>query len=534
MARILIKHVNIIDGTGQPAFHGHVLVKDDRITHVVKEIPVDASEVDEVIDGKGHVLSPGFIDSHSHSDLMIFKQMILKPKIHQGITTEILGQDGISVAPLPGQYVTQWRQNLSGLDGSHESFNWNFGDLKGYLTCIDNTDLTSNVSYLVPHGNVRMSVMGLDDRPATPLELILMKETVRDAMEIGCPGMSAGLIYTPGAYADTYEITELCKVVAEYDGVFVVHQRSEAGNIIESMEELMAITRASNVRLHISHFKLCGKKNWHLMDEVLNMIDEGLKEGLKITFDMYPYIAGSTMLSAILPPWVQDGGVEKMMERLSNQEVCHRIIEEIQSENCPWDNFIEFAGCEGIYITDVGSEKNQWMVGKHLVEISSQMETTPLEAAFKVLVEEKNHVSMVDFYGKEAHLEQLIQRGEGVVSTDGLLGGKAHPRVYGAFPKVIDRFVNKNPLITLEQAIRKMTGLPAEIFGLEKRGLIKEGYYADLIIFDALNFKDTNSYEQPHSYPQGLKLVMVNGQEVYDDEAWHLVPCGQLLLKKIQ
>ncbi len=534
MAKTLIKNVKIVDGTGAPAYHGHLIIKEGKIESILKDLPSVHTLFDETINGEGYTVTPGFIDSHSHSDLMIFKEMFLKPKLRQGITTEVLGQDGVSVAPLPMQYVTDWRKNLAGLDGEHESFNWSFGDIKGYLTVIDNSHTTSNATYLIPHGNVRMAAMGFDNRKPTVSELDDMCGMVDEAMAIGCPGLSAGLIYTPGAFALEEELIELCKVVSRYDGVFVVHQRSEAGNIMASMEELFRIARASGVRLHISHFKLCGRQNWHLIGELLAKVDEGIEEGIEITFDMYPYTAGSTMLSAIIPPWGREGGTEIMLARLKDHIQKKKLIRDILSEGCEWDNFVEFAGTAGIYITDVGTTKNQWAVGKNLNDIGSKMGMGPVEAAFQLLIEENNHVSMVDFYGNEEHLERFISRDEGVVCTDGLLGGKAHPRVYGAFPRVIDQYVNKKSILTLEQAIHKMTGLPAKIFGLKKRGIIKEGYWADLVLLDEIGYRDTNSYESPHSYPEGLHMVMVNGHIIYDKEAWHLHDCGQLLLKEVE
>lgn len=533
MGKIAILNTKIIDGTKEKAYRGHVIINGEIIEKVVSVDKPDAiknEEFDQIINGKAYVLTPGFIDTHSHSDLQVLEKEVLEPKIRQGITTEILGQDGIAMAPLPIKYISDWQKNIAGLDGDSDTVDWEYETVEGYFKAIETFGPSSNMTYLVPHGNVRMAVMGLEDTQPTKEMLKEMQVIVRDAMERGCVGLSSGLIYIPCAYSYEEEIIEMCKVVAEYGGVFVVHQRSEANQILESMDEIIRIGVASGVKIHFSHFKICGKNNWHLLEQVMGKIDEAKEKGLEVSFDLYPYTAGSTMLSAILPPWMHIGGTNKMLERLKDSKNRQKLMVELNEEKSKWDNFIEFAGVSGIYITSVKTEKNQEIVGKSLVELGKMKGKEPLEAAFDLLIEEENNVGMIDFYGNDEHLKTFVAREEMNLCTDGLLGGKPHPRAYGSFPRLIAEYVKKEGILTLEEAIYKMTYRPAKLFGLKRRGRIKEGNYADLILFDENDFRDLGTYVNPMQFPTGLQMVMVNGHILYDIGKYDIKPCGKLLL----
>lgn len=531
MNRICISNAKIIDGTKGSAYHGQVLIKGDKIEKIIVDEGqhhlVDSSM--QHIDGEGLVLCPGFIDTHSHSDLKVLEHPVLEPKIRQGITTEILGQDGIAMAPLPIKHISSWKKNIGGLEGRNDHLDWSYETIEGYLKAIESAKPTSNTMYLIPHGNVRMRAVGLIDSPPTEEELAEMRAIVRNGMELGCAGLSSGLIYMPCAYSNEEEIIELCKVVAEYGGTFVVHQRSEANTILDSMDEIIRIGLASGIHIHFSHFKLCGKNNWHQIDQVLAKLDEASEKGLKVSFDLYPYTAGSTMLGVILPSWMHDGGTNKMLERLGEPETRIKLKEALLEVGSTWDNFIEFAGTAGIYITSVVSEENQKYIGKNLDEIGAMRGVDPLDATFDLLIEEKNNVGMIDYYGNEDHLRRFVKRPEMNVCTDGLLGGKPHPRTYGAFPRIIAKYVVEDQLISLEEAIHKMTDHPAQLFGIENRGVVKEGAFADLLLFDEQTFKDHGTYLEPEQFPTGLKMVMVNGHVVYDNEGYHIEASGRVL-----
>jgi len=506
--RILIKNGLIVDGTGSNGVKGSLAIENDKIVAMGQ---VQEEGFDRVINAQGLVVAPGFIDTHSHSDLQLLIDPYVKPKVMQGITTEVLGQDGISMAPLPKQYIGPWRKNLAGLDGDSDDIDWNYETTQGYLDLIEKSGVGINESYLVPHGNIRMEAMGLDNRLPNAEDLRKMGDITRREMEAGAFGLSTGLIYMPCAYSETNEIIEMCKVVAEYNGLFVIHQRSEADTILESMEEVINIGRQSGVRIHFSHFKVCGKKNWGHIESVIALLEKAQAEGIKISFDQYPYVAGSTMLGVILPPWVHDGGTDKLIKRLEDPVLRKKMIHDIENGIAGWDNFVDFAGLDQIFVTSVKTKANADLVGKNLIEIGQIRGKEPLEATFDLLHDEENAVGMVDFYGTEEHVIRFLTRPEQNVCTDGLLGGKPHPRVFGSFPRVLGKYVREDKALTLEEAVRKMTSKPAEVLGFVGRGVLKVGNYADVVIFNPETIIDKGTFVDPIQYPEGIEYVLING-----------------------
>ena len=510
--RTLIEDGWIVDGSGQPRFSAGLVVEDEQIA-AIGSLPATGS-FDRIIDARGMIVCPGFIDTHSHSDLEVMVNPYVEAKIRQGVTTELLGQDGISMAPLPQKYISPWRKNLAGLDGDNDDLGWDYENTDGYLRALEANGVGLNESYLVPHGNVRMEAMGLDNHKPSPGELAHMCDITRREMEAGAFGLSTGLIYMPCAYADTAEIIELCKVVAEFDGAFVVHQRSEADTILASMDEVIEIGRWSGVKIHFSHFKVCGRKNWGLIDQVVAKLESAAAEGIRTSFDQYPYVAGSTMLGVILPPWAHDGGTDQLLERLQCPDLRRRMIDDIERGIPGWDNFVDFAGFEQIFVTSVKTDANQDLVGKSLLEIGELRGKNPYDAAFDLLLAEENAVGMVDFYGTEEHVIRFLTRPEQNVCTDGLLGGRPHPRVFGSFPRVLGKYVREENALTLEDAIRKMTSKPAQVFGYERRGLLQPGNFADIVVFNPDTVVDKGTFVDPIQFPEGIEYVFINGQLV--------------------
>jgi N-acyl-D-amino-acid deacylase len=477
------------------------------------------------------IVAPGFIDTHSHSDLEIMVNPYVEAKVRQGITTELLGQDGISMAHLPKKYISPWRKNLAGLDGDNDDLGWDYETTDGYLQALETNGVGLNESYLVPHGNIRMEAMGLDNRKPSPEELARMRDITRREMEVGAFGLSTGLIYMPCAYAETPELIELCKVVAEFDGAFVVHQRSEADTILTSMEEVIRIGRESGVKIHFSHFKVCGRKNWSLIDQVVALLESATAEGIRTSFDQYPYVAGSTMLGVILPPWAHDGGTDKLLERLRSPSDRSRMVHDIEHGIPGWDNFVDFAGFDQIFVTSVKTEANQDLVGKSLQDIAEFRRTNPYDGAFDLLLAEENAVGMVDFYGLEEHIVRFLKRPEQNLCTDGLLGGRPHPRVFGSFPRVLGKYVREEKALTLEDAIRKMTSKPAEVFGFERRGLLVPGNFADIVIFNPDTVLDKGTFADPIQFPEGIEHVLINGQVVLSSGLVGHIRAGRVLRK---
>lgn len=510
--KYIIKNGYIIDGTGNEGYFGDILIENDNIIKIGKIGFTNYNEVENIFDASGKVVCPGFIDTHSHSDLNLLLNPGLLPKISQGITTEILGQDGISVAPVTKEYLSIWRKNVSGLLGDIND-DWNWNSVDEYLRLVQSKNTSTNILYLVPHGNIRMLVMGLEGRNATMAEVQKMKDILRDCLEQGCYGMSTGLIYPPCVYADENELMSLCKVLARKNSLFVVHQRSESDNIINSLKELINLGIKTGVKIHISHFKLAGRKNWKLLDRLFSLLDKAEREGVDISFDQYPYNAGSTMLSVILPPWVQAGGSEYMLKRLQDSVVRDKIKIDIKQGIEGWDNFIDFAGYDGIYITD--TKNNKEVIGKNLIELSKKYGCDPIDAVCNLLIEEENQVSIVDFYGNEENLIRIMRAKKQNFCTDGLLGGKPHPRVYGTFPRVLGFYVREKKVLSIFDAIKKMTSIPAERFNIKHRGLLKEGFKADIVIFDRDTIKDKATYDDPVQLSEGIDWVFVNGNPVY-------------------
>jgi len=523
---LIISGGEIVDGTGAPRYRGDLGITGDVITAIGD---LSGMRAGEVVDAAGRVVCPGFIDMHTHSDLFVLEQPFLAPKIRQGITTDLLGQDGIAAAPLPPQYLDTWRRHLAGLDGG-PPIAWDWDDVASYLAKVERSGPSYNIAFLVPHGNIRMQVMGLDGRTATAAERAALQAALRSALEQGARGMSTGLIYPPCCYANTEELTALCEVLAAYGAPFVVHQRSEGDEIIESMGELIAIARTTGVHLHFSHLKVCGRKNWSKVDAVLGEIDAARSAGLAITFDQYPYTAGSTMLSAILPPWAHAGGTQCLLERLRDPASRARMAREIRSGLQGWDSIAAWAGWDNIVITSVESEANAPYVGKNLREIAElRCQSDPLEAAFDLIVEESNGVGMIDFVIDEEGICRIIAHPAGTIGSDGLLCGKPHPRAYGTFPRVFARYVRERGIISLEEGVRRSTSAPAAVLGLSDRGILREGYKADIVIFDAETIGDTATYADPRRYPTGISHVLVNGNVVVRGEREIPLPVGAVL-----
>lgn len=364
---------------------------------------------------------------------------------------------------------------------------------------------------------------------ATKEEIQKMCEITERELKAGAIGLSTGLIYIPCAYSLTEEIIEMCKVVAKYDGVFVVHQRSEADTILTSMEEIIEIGKQSGVKVHFSHFKVCGKANWKYIPQVIELLEKAEKEGIRVSFDQYPYAAGSTMLGVVLPPWAHSGGTDKLIERLSDENERAKMKKDIANGIEGWDNFIEFAGIDQIFVTSVKTEKNKDVIGKSLLEIGKMRGKDPLDATFDLLKEEENAVGMVDFYGLEEHIIGFMKRDEQNVCTDGLLAGKPHPRAYGSFPKILGRYVRDLNVLTIEEAVYKMTKKAATSFSIKDRGELKEGYFADIVIFDKDTVSGCDDFINSMQYPTGIDYVIINGNCVVEEGKYNKIKAGKVL-----
>ena len=467
----------------------------------------------DLIDASGLTVVPGFIDTHSHNDIKCLTDPIVAPKLMQGITTDLLGQDGLGLAPCPGDF-NKWKGFLKGFYGSRDLEGLpadSFKSSADLLALMEKKPQGSNKAYLIPHGNIRYSIMGGASHPSTEEEMQAMEDLLRQELAAGGAGLSTGLIYPPCSFSNLSELIRLCRVSAEFARPLVVHQRSEADDILSSMEDLFSIASGSGVPLHISHFKICGFKNGSLLPEVMALLDRAKDEGISLSYDLYPYMAGSTSLSALLPPWTKTGGFEETLVQLASPSSRERIKKDL-SEGIPgWDNFVDFAGYGNIFVSSVKTEENGDLMGKSLEEIAVLRKCSPQDALFDVLLEEECEAGMIDIYGDDEVLEELLKRPEANICTDGLLTGTPHPRTYGAFPRFLGEMARRRSLMPLEEAVRKTSAKGAEVFGWEDRGLIREGMAADLVILDPETIVEEGSFTDPRRHPRGIAGVVVNG-----------------------
>lgn len=526
----LIKNGLIYDGNGGRPFQGEIAFTDDTITAIGTRLN---GTFDSVLDVNGKAVCPGFIDTHSHSDLRVLVDSAIPSKLMQGITTEVLGQDGVSMAPIPEEFSRQWRLNIGGLEGDDPSVDWKSSGAEEYFSKIKANKPCANYAYLCPHGNIRMEVCGISDKPATEEQLCQIEQLLRRELDAGAVGMSSGLIYIPCVYATTEEMIRLCKILKEYDRPLVVHQRMEFNDIMTSMAELAEIVRGSGVHLHISHFKMGGRKNEPLRFEAFRLLEQLQTEGYEISVDQYPYGAGSTMLGACIPPWAHAGGTDRLLERMRDPEIRAKIKSDILNNDTVWDNHIEFCTPEGIVVSDVTKEHNKQYVGKNIVEIGAMMGVDYVDAVIDLLLDEENMVGMIEHYGTEECISAIMKRPEMNVCTDGLLGGKPHPRVYGAFPRVLGKYCRQDKLFPLETAIYKMTRKPADAMRIYDRGVLEAGRKADIVVFDPDTIIDKATYANPRQYSEGIDYVFVNGICAMEHGTVHeTCAAGQLVLAK--
>lgn len=518
MFDLVVKGGRIIDGTGNPWYSADIAITGGKITEIGKI----KGEAELIIDASRLVVSPGFIDAHSHSDLMLMAEPEARQKIMQGVTTEVIGQDGLGEAPVIDDLIDDWRRYLSGLNGDPE-IEWGWRGFGEYLDAIEEARPSVNVVALIGHGNLRLVTIGMENRDPTATELAEMKQVLSRSMREGACGLSTGLIYPPCVYADTEELTELCRVVSAHGGIFVVHMRNEGDRLLESIEEVERIGIDSGVPVHISHFKASGERNWGKVVEALNALEEARGEGVDVTVDQYPYVAGSTFLSSLLPTWMHEGGVEKMLERLRDSDIRKKVAEDMRGSGrgSGW-------GWGNILVTSVKTEGNRGSEGKTLEEIARARGGTPLEALFDLILEEDNAVTMVSFSMSEDDVRTVMRSPLQMVCTDGIVLGKPHPRAYGSFPRVVGRYVREG-VLRLEQAVRKTTSMPAQRFDLHYRGILRPGMCADVAIFDPKTIVDTATYDDPIQFPEGIEYVIVNGEITVEGGEHTGVRAGKIL-----
>lgn len=524
---VLIKNATIVDGSGSPSFKGDIGIKDGKIAKVGKvkergEVEIDATNL---------IATPGFIDIHNHSDITILANPLAPNYITQGVTTLVVGNCGISVAPLSKD--SKELIDLILPPQFKEKIKINWSSFEKYLKEVEKSKLAVNIAPLLGHNTIRSYVLGLGDNKVTSNELNEMKEIVREAMEAGAFGLSTGLIYDPGVFAKSDEIIELAKVVSEYGGVYASHIRNESDLLIEATLEAIRVGKESGARVEISHHKASGNRNWGLVKTTLSLMEYYRRFGVEVTCDVYPYTYAFTGLLYLFPPWARDKGSEEFLELIQKPEIRKRLKIEFSRPSTTWENILLDAGFEGTIIAH--SEKFKEYEGKSLMEISQLLQKDPYTVMFDLIMEDP-HISVIVGGMSEEDVEFVISHRLSMIGSDGLIQefgvGHPHPRSYGTFPRVIAEYVKKRRILPLETAIKKMTYMPAWKLGLQDRGLIKEGFAADVVLFDFWTIKDTSTFMNPHSYSEGIKYVIVNGELVIDKSAFTKNRPGIVLKRK--
>lgn len=501
MYDIVFKNVRVIDGTSAPWFRADVAVKDGRICKVgaIKE-----PAARQIVDGGDQYLAPGFIDIHSHSDTTLPAYLQAESRILQGITTEIGGDCGLSVAPVSPdpEKKKQLRDYVGDLD-----YTWN--TVGQYLDTLEAQKTSVNFGTAVGHGSIRIAAMGFDARKATDEEMGHMRALLREALADGAFCMSSGLIYPPGCYADTDELAQLCEELVPFGSFYETHMRNEGDRVVEAVAESLEIARRSGAPLQIAHHKVTRKTGWQLhCKTTIAMIEKARREGLDVTCDQYPYNASATSLDSNLSNWAFEGGMEALFARLKDPDTRAKLRDEANASHVGrWGD---------IYVSYVESEKNAWTVGKSIEEIAAARGVDPADACFDLVLEERGHVNEVNYGMCEEDIEYIMRRPYVMIGSDGNAAsmdypGQPHPRWYGTFPRVIAKYCRERKLFPLETAVFKMTGLPASRLGLSDRGLIREGMHADLVLFDFDEIQDTPAYDNPKQPCAGIRQVYVNG-----------------------
>ncbi len=510
MFDVIIKNARVLDGSGKADFSADIAISGGVIV-AVGDIGSDASRV---IDAEGLVAAPGFIDIHSHTDLGLFIDPRAQSKITQGITTEICGNCGFSAAPCLDESV---RSELDSWRRRHGIKN-NWQTLAEMLSALECREIGVNYATLVGHSNLRAATVGLNAREASADEIDEMKTLAANAMQDGAFGISTGLIYPPSSYANTSELVELASVIAAYGGLYVTHIRDEHDGLIGAVEEAIQIGRQSGAGVQISHHKACGQTNWGKVNETLAMVQAARVGGMDITVDHYPYTAGSMSLSFLIPGWAHDGGNEALMDRLKNMRPTLLEHLKIIADEGGW--LANDGGWKSVVISSVKTGRNRRLEGRNVEDIARGRGVAPAEFVLDILQEEQLSVGIVLFAQCEEDVETVMRHEASMFGTDSstrsaygeLSAGKPHPRAFGAFPRILGRYVRERGVITLAAAVKKMTSMPARKLGITDRGLLREGFAADVVVFDPATIIDTATYENPHQLCKGIQYVFVNGR----------------------
>jgi N-acyl-D-amino-acid deacylase len=508
---VVIRGGDVLDGTGAAAFRADVGINGDSVT-ALGAIP--ASQGRQVLDATGHVVCPGFIDIHTHSDGDIFVYPTADSRVRQGVTTEVTGNCGSSAAPLVGAGAEERRKEYL-----KDELSAGWGDVASYCAFWEKVSCSLNHALLLGQGTLRANTIGVVNRPLKADERALVLRAVEEGMDQGAFGLSTGLQYTPGRFTPREEIAAMARVVARYGGFYASHMRNEDATLLEAVGETIAVGREAQLRVEISHLKAAGQVNWHKQRGALDLMESARAHGVDVLADVYPYTAYSTGLSILLEDWAMDGGRQAMLARLRDPAQRPRIRREVDA-----NVLAEPGGYELIVIASVESAANRAAIGKDLRAIGAQWKVEPIDALLRLLDEENGSVPFIGHAMSEKNVAELLAHPLLMIGSDGrsmapvkrAAGTRPHPRSYGTFARVLSHYVRDQKLLDLPTAVRKMTSLPADQVGLRDRGRLAKGMKADVVVFDPATVKDEATFDAPHRYPSGIPYVLVNGALVVE------------------
>jgi N-acyl-D-amino-acid deacylase len=519
---LVIRDARVIDGTGGPSYRADVGVRDGRVAEI-RRPGRPALSGSRTLDAHGLALSPGFIDMHAHSDLALLRDPDHSAKAAQGVTLEVLGQDGLSYAPVDDTTLAAVRRAVTGWNGDGSDIDFDWRTVGEYLDRLDRNfggrGIAVNAAYLIPQGTVRMHAMGWQDRPPTDAELARMKQLVAEGMAQGAVGMSSGLTYTPGMYAEDSELAELCRVVAAYDGYYCPHHRSYGAGALQAYEEMVELTREAGCALHLAHATMNFGVNKGRAPELLALLDGALDGGADISLDTYPYTPGCTTLVAMLPSWAGEGGPDAVLARLRDEETAERIrhhLEVVGSDGChgvpiEWDT---------VEISGVSNPAVAGHVGRTIRQSADERGEAPWVTARRLLIEDRLGSTILQHVGHEENVRQIMRHRVHTGGSDGILqGDKPHPRAYGTFPQYLGRYARGLGILSLEETVAHLTSRPAARLRLTDRGLVREGYRADLVLFDPETVAAGSTFAEPRRLPVGIPYVLIDGRFVMEDGA---------------
>ena len=511
---VILRGGRIYDGSGEKSYIGDVAFDGDRIA-AVGDLGEATAPIE--IDVKGRAVAPGFVNMMSWANQSLIEDGRSQSDIRQGVTLEIMGE-GSSMGPLNDAMKAEMISLQSDI-----RFEIEWTTLAEYLEFLERRGISPNVASFIGAATPRAYVIGHEDREPTPEELDQMRSLVREAMEDGALGLASSLMYPPGLFAKTDELISLSEIAAEYDGMYISHMRDEGANMIEAIEELLTIAREASIRAEIYHLKSSGQSNWPLFDKAVAMVEEARAEGLHITADVYTYPAGSTGLNASVPPWVQEGGFEASLERMKDPALRERIAREMLVESEEWENLYLGAGSpDNILLVGFKSDKLKPLTGRTVADVAEMRGTTPEETIMDLIVEDGSRIGSIYFTQSEDIVRKAVSLPWVSFNSDAaslapegvFLKSNPHPRAYGSFARLLGKYVRDEKLITLEEAIRKLAALPAHNMGIDGRGELKEGFYADVVVFDPETIQDHATFIDPHQYATGMLHVFVNGEQV--------------------